>query len=80
MDLADNSINQYNISELISSKSVDYMMDMKLENSIGETLLTSDSLKVGKYSLGGAVKIQNIQNCREHFTVFCNFLLFCYFH
>ena len=60
IDLADNSINQYNISELISSKSVDYMMDMKLENSIGETLLTSDSLKVGKYSLGGAVKIQNI--------------------
>ncbi|HBX35651.1 MAG TPA: hypothetical protein DEF63_07880, partial [Cyanobacteria bacterium UBA11440] len=60
IDLADNSIKQYNIAELISSKAVDYEMDMKLGNLLGETSLTSDSLRVGRYSLGGAVKIHYI--------------------
>ena len=35
-------------------------MDMELTDNAGSTVLTSDSLKVGKYSLGGAVKLNEI--------------------
>ncbi len=60
INLVDNAVNSYNISELISSKSVDYSMDLQVVNSAGDITLNADTWNVGRYSLGGAIKINSI--------------------
>ncbi|MBR3889711.1 hypothetical protein IKJ53_04275, partial [bacterium] len=66
INLADGNINEYNINKLISSSvGVNYSMDVLVNNVDNTIVITADKLNIGKYSLGGSVKLKDINFINE---------------